>query len=219
MNTSSDDIIDVDLEAAVLCGSIDETLLRLSDRAPINPQESVTADDLLRARNNNRRPLTEADINPEIRNLFNEQLAKYNNKYGSNLTFDSINSYLEFSIAANKDQQKVKELITNELISNTSTYIIIKSILVVASLIDKFLDNIQRKQYTDDVNDILLFSIDRIFSYVEKFEEIKERYKIHDLDGAISRVVTDVKSTAPSKEQEEDINKILELLKTAPNNA
>jgi len=126
--------------------------------------------------------------NDELKNLVTQHYKYYQDKYGISVSYENIEGYLKFSQLASKDDQKLKELITSELISVTSNYIIIKAILTAAKVLDSLLTAFMRREYTQDVSEASLLTLDKVFDYISKFEDIKRKFKLHDLDEAIKRI-------------------------------
>jgi hypothetical protein len=172
----------------------------------------ITDDDFENARRI-KSSVKPADKEAELKSMIEGQLSLYNEKYGTSLKYDSFQEYLSFSALANSEDLAVKELVTNELLTQTANYVIVKSILVSAHLIDKLLVNLQKQMYNEEVTEVTVVTLDKIFAWITRFEEIKEKYKIHDINKAVSRASsTDKGSSSMNTEQAAETNNLLNKL-------
>lgn len=145
--------------------------------------------------------------NAELREVLNNHLATYNDRFNTNITFDDLNGFLTFATVASREDKKVKEIIMKDLMHSALDYISNKTIFVLVKTVDTLMNNIQQKIYNNGVTEELLAVLDRLVLYYEKFQKMKSKYSINNLEDTVKTIRNESSSTNP-----EDIRIVNDLI-------
>lgn len=130
---------------------------------------------------------SERALNADLIEALQPVFAEYKNKYGVDLKYDTLQTFINFANFASKSDQEIKEVINSKLITDACDFVIFKGILVAAKVIDSQLNAIQNKDFTDKVSLEALSVATSIFDWIEKLESIKKKYKQYNLDTKINK--------------------------------
>lgn len=143
-------------------------------------------------------------------------LTKVNEKYGTKFMIDDIKTALEYAALGSRSEREIKRIITDELLASASEFIIFKSILALVKIINGQLDAALKKDYTDELNGDIISTISELMKWVDKFEDIKNRYRQYDIDKKINKLM---KTDDFAQANMETTNKLKEILKISIGNS
>lgn len=158
----------------------------------VDSDESKTADDLLK-----------------------NALDAYNQKYGLNLTAQSLTENLRVASFLSRNDKNINDLVQRGILGNAADHLYFKTLVSLYKMIDKTIQNVTTSEYAEQFSLESMAIIDRLFAWLGQLDQLKERYKMFDFDKTMQKLI--------SKEEEQDTttvnpvpNLIKSLMKLAP---
>jgi len=116
-------------------------------------------------------------------------LDKYNEKYGLDLDIKSFSEHLSMAAFVSKKDREILGVVQKSIISNSAEYLYFKSLVSVYQMIDRTIQNALHSEYMANFSMESFVVIDRLFSWLQKLEELKSKYKVHNLDSTMSKLL------------------------------
>lgn len=125
----------------------------------------------------------------DVDKLLEDSLQAYNQKYGLNLTPETLKEHIQMASFLNKKDKGALELVQQGIVSNSAEFLYFKSLMTLYKMIDHTLNNVLQSEMMQDVSMDTLVLVDRVFSWIQQLEGMKEKYKIYDFDASMKRIL------------------------------
>lgn len=145
---------------------------------------------------------------PEVKEILTVAINQYNEKYKIGYEYKDFKTYLRETLTLG-DAVKKEEIINSDIVSKAVSYVEVKAIMALCTVIDNMLEKLVEPKYNNDINEISVILVDRIFGWVDKLSYYKDKFKIFDID----KKLTAISDSASSEIESETVSEILNQLK------
>jgi len=178
----------------------------------LQSQVEIQHSDMSIADYNYDQPIPKEVSNKDLIEVLQPVFDDYNKKYGTELVYDDLKSFINFAAFAKQSDAAIKEVINGKLITDACDYVIFKGIMVAAKVIDGQLNAIQNRSFTENITVEAMTVVTSIFDWMEKLESFKKKYKQYNIEGKIANIIKD-QNKANSRESTVDDLKLIDLLR------
>lgn len=162
---------------------------------------------------------TAASSDQDVDKLLEDSLQAYNDKYGLSLSPETLKEHIQMASFLNKKDKGALELVQQGIVANSAEYLAFKAILTLYKMIDQTLSNVMQSEMMQDVSMESVVLVDKVFSWVQQLEEMKEKYKIYDFDSSMKRILNKGIDEQDNYTTNQTFNVLKQLSALRPTNA
>jgi hypothetical protein len=113
-----------------------------------------------------------------------------NEKYNLNITNKEFTDFVSTITDKTKFESSIEKVIGGKIISQVCNRVTLKSIVSAGALIEKSLDIIEKQSTTiNSTSAELIIMITKIFEWIEKLDDLKDKYESEGPDKTLERVL------------------------------